>query len=305
MKNKKKIIALIFGSSSLFFFLFFFIILVAVLMILDFFGTTLTKEKVQSNSDYRVAYKESLNKYVQDGYVPLQRILYFYLEDNSLTFDTLYKLNQNDLGKTTREIEDVCLDERVKNMVACSKSNIEENKDYLVVTSQHFNFPLDRTYNITSFYNEERIIYGEKNVHNGWDFSVPERTPVYSICDGTVTQVNYTQNLNVPYERSGNKVGNYITIKCDRDYAETYYVTFHHLYPNSSKVKVGDNVSHFTEIASVGTTGHSTGNHLHYSLFDSNMKLLDGMQFIDLNMKKPIDLRNKDWGKINPILPQN
>ena len=32
------------------------------------------------------------------------------------------------------------------------------------------------------------------------------------------------------------------------------------------KVKVGDKVTHWQEIASVGTTGYSTGNHLHYEL---------------------------------------
>lgn len=33
---------------------------------------------------------------------------------------------------------------------------------------------------------------------------------------------------------------------------------------------MGDKVTHWTEVASVGTTGHSTGNHLHYQVENSN-----------------------------------
>ena len=84
-------------------------------------------------------------------------------------------------------------------------------------------------------------------------------------------------------KKDENKTGNIIVLKCDQDYAETYYVTYAHLYPNSAKVKVGDSVSHWTEIASVGTTGHSTGNHLHYQVADANWNLIDGMQLIDFN----------------------
>ena len=57
-----------------------------------------------------------------------------------------------------------------------------------------------------------------------------------------------------------------------------------HLYPDSAKVKVGDKVNHWTEIAEVGTTGYSTGNHLHYQVNDENKKAIDGMQFIDFSL---------------------
>lgn len=304
MKKKKKNIFLkIIGGSSILSIAFAMVILICVLMIFDFFGTKLTKEKVQNNAEFADAYTSAVNKYLMDGYVPLQRLLYFHLEDTSLTLDALYTMNQNKEQKTAREILSVCEDQRVKNMVACTESNINENKDYLEVSTGHFNLPLDKKFTITSFFNEQRIIYGETNVHSGWDLSAPANTPVYSVCSGTVDKVTFTQNENIPYDQSGNKVGNLITIKCDEDYDETYYVVFAHLYPNSAKVKVGDKVNHWTEIASVGTTGHSTGNHLHYQVENANREKIDGMQFIDFTLKSPN--YHLELEKPNNILNEN
>lgn len=285
-KKKKNILLKIIGGSSILTVAFAMIILICVLMIFDFFGTNLTKEKVQSNIEYADAYRSALNKYLKNGYVPLQRILYFYLEDNSLTIDTLYTMNQNTETKTAKNVSIVCQDQRLKNNGACIESNLKENEDYLVVSTGHFNFPLDSNYSVTSFFNEERLIYEEKNIHNGWDFATSAQTPVYSVCSGTIQKVNYTQNENIPFDQSNNKIGNTITIKCDEDYAENYYVVFAHLYPNSAKVKVGDKVNHWTQVASVGTTGHSTGNHLHYQVHNEKGELIDGMQLVDLTLSR-------------------
>lgn len=290
--KKKNIILKIIGGSTILSVAFAMVILICVLMIFDFFGTKLTKEKVQHNEEYADAYKTALNTYLKDGYVPLQRLLYFYLEDSTLTLDILYTMNQNKEAKTAREIESVCEDQRVKNMTACTNVNIEENKDYLVVSTGHFNFPLKSEFTVTSFFNEQRTVYGESNTHNGWDLAVPAQTPVYSVCDGVVETVNFTQDSNLPYDQSGNSVGNTITLKCDSDYEETYYVIFAHLYPNSAKVKEGDAVSHWTQIASAGTTGYSTGNHLHYQVENENRELVDGMQLIDFTLSSSSDFND-------------
>ena len=124
----KKIIWSIIGGSSILTIAVAMAILIAVLMIFDFFGTKLTKEKVQHNAEFADAYIQAVNKHLLDGYVPLQRLLYFHLEDTSLTLDALYTMNQNKEQKTAREIDVVCEDQRVKNMTACTNTNIAENK---------------------------------------------------------------------------------------------------------------------------------------------------------------------------------
>ena len=283
-KKKSKIIAIIGGSTTIMIAVAM-VILIAVLMIFDFFGSNLTKEKIENNLEYGDAYLNAVNENIKDGYVPLQRILYFYLEDESLTIDTLYKLNLNKEDRKLEKIEVVCEDERVKNLSACTEESIEENREYLEVTTTRFNFPLDtNSYTVSSFFNQQREVYGEFDTHQGFDFATQAGTPVYSVCNGTVSRVTFTQNENVPYNVSGNKSGNIITIACDEDYENTYYVMYAHLYPNSAKVKVGDQVNHWTEIAAVGTTGYSTGNHLHYQVNDEEKNAIDGMKFIDFSL---------------------
>ena len=303
-KKKKSLILKIIGGSTILTIACAMVILICVLMIFDFFGTKLTKEKVQHNEEYSDAYTNALNKYLKDGYVPLQRLLYFHLEDTTLTLEALYEMNLNKETKTAKEIEVVCEDQRVKNMTACTEASIKENEDYLIVSTGRFNFPLKANFTVTSFFNQERTVYGKSNKHNGWDLAVPAQTPVYSVCSGTVEKVNFTQNTNIPYDQSGNSVGNTIRIKCDEDYDETYYVIFAHLYPNSAKVKAGDKVNHWTQVASVGTTGYSTGNHLHYQVENVNRELVDGMLLVDFTLSNTSgldDFQNPNAGINRPF----
>lgn len=286
MKKNKNILLKVIGSSTILTTILILVILICVLIIFDFFGGNITELQSHENAEYADEYNNILNKKLKDGYVPLQRLLYFYLEDSRLTLDSLYEMNQDKENKTSKTISKVCTDIRVKDMEACTETKIKDNEQYLVVSTGRFNFPLDTSYTITSFFNQQRIVYEEKNTHGGWDFAVPAQTPVYSVCSGTVTKVNFTQDENIPYDKSGNNIGNTIVIKCDEDYEETYYVMFAHLYPKSAKVSVGDKVNHWTEIGSVGTTGYSTGNHLHFQIENENGKKFDGMQFIDFTLKR-------------------
>ena len=84
---KKKIIKMILGSSTGIIVVGI-IILVPVLMVLDFFGANITDNYVENNIDYADKYKEAVNMALKNnkGYVPLTRILYFYLEDEEQSF---------------------------------------------------------------------------------------------------------------------------------------------------------------------------------------------------------------------------
>jgi len=285
-KKKGNTILKIIFSSSILTASFFVVIAICVMMILNFFGAKITLSTIDNNYEYSDEYQKVLNTNLKNGYVPLARILYFYLEDDTLTFDEIYKYNINTKTKILKSIESVCKEERLKNLVACTESNIKDNKEFLEISNQYFNFPLADDYTITSYYNQERIIFEESDRHNGWDFAVDAETPIYSVCKGRVEKIVHTQEENVSYDVSGNSIGNTITLKCDEDYGETFYVLFAHIYPNSFKVKVGDKVNHYTEIAKVGTTGYSTGNHLHYQVYDSEWNVIDGMQLVDLSLIK-------------------
>lgn len=258
-----------------------FIILIPVLMVLDFFGADITDGYIENNDEYADMYKEVVRKNLLNGngYVSLDRILYFYLENDKLTFDQIYNDNLDSDLKQVKPISEVCEMDRYKIYSVCSESEIEESDQINEIQNKPFNSPLYfNNLSVTSFFMEERIIYGESNIHSAWDFGASAETPVYSVCDGEVINVSFPYKTNSIDKNGG--AGNSIKIKCSIDDEIEYTVLYGHLFPNSSKVKVGDKVSHWQVIAGVGTTGYSTGNHLHYQVSKDN-KVIDGLSLID------------------------
>lgn len=289
---KRNIFIKILLSSGAMGVVFFVLLAICVLMLFNFFfdmPITLEAEAtnfptVRENAQYAERYRQVLTKKLNNGYIPLIRILYFYLEDNTLSFDEIYDLNIDKKTKRMKDIHEVCMDSRVSSMNACSESSISDNASNLALIDTRFNFPLKaKGYTVTSFFPEQRNVMGKSDVHNGFDFAIGAKTPVYSVCNGTVEKVVRGQNNNIPYTKSGNGIGNSVTIKCTGDYVQDFYVIYMHLYPNSIKVNKGDVVNHWTQVASVGTTGYSTGNHLHYQVKDSDRNDIDGMLLVDMN----------------------
>ena len=78
-----------------------------------------------------------------------------------------------------------------------------------------------------------------------------------------------------------NNSGNQIVLKCNVE-DKIYQVTYAHLFPNSSTVKENDTVKKGQILGGTGTTGYSTGNHLHYQVSSDN-KNVDGMSLIDFS----------------------
>ena len=99
--------------------------------------------------------------------------------------------------------------------------------------------------------------YSGGGYHGGTDFPVALNSPVYSTCDGEVVAVT---SLTTSY-------GKHIKIKAVVN-GETVYMRYCHL--NSFAVKVGDKVSSGQLIGYSGSTGNSTGPHLHYEVRNAN-----------------------------------
>ena len=271
------------------------VILIPILMLLDFFGANITDGYVENNGQYADMYKEVLRKNITagNGYVSLDRILYFYLENDNLTFDQIYTDNLDADLKQVKPISEVCEMNRYKIYSVCNSDEIKESDQINEIQNKPFTSPLDfNNLSVTSFFMEERIVYGTANTHFAWDFGASEKTPVYSVCDGEVIDVSFKYSTNTIDTNGG--AGNYIKIKCLVDDLE-YNVLYGHLYPDSSKVKVADKVSSWEEIAGVGTTGYSTGNHLHYQA-SLNGKVVDGLSLVDFN-------KENETSKISPSLP--
>lgn len=117
-------------------------------------------------------------------------------------------------------------------------------------------FPLKFT-KISSKFDPHRIhpIYKSRRPHLGTDFAAPRGTPVHVTADGIVIESGYNS-----YN------GNYVFIEHEDNTATRY------LHLQKRKVKEGDMVDRSEVIGTVGSTGLTTGPHLHYEF------LVDGIQ---------------------------
>jgi murein DD-endopeptidase MepM/ murein hydrolase activator NlpD len=257
-------------------------------MIYSFFGGEISDTGyVEGNMEYAEEYKEILNDNTTknlNGYVPLSRLIYFYIEDDSLSLKSIYENNLDYELKTIKTISEVCL-ESYNSFFVCKDSEISDSNQGDEYPYKPFNAPIKfQDVTITSFFGEERIVFDKYDIHYAWDFAVNAETPVYSVGEGIVKTVRFNQSKNETDQNKG--AGNYIEIEYDIDGIE-YEVLYGHLYPNSSRVKEGDVVKSWQEIAGVGTTGYATGNHLHFEV-SVNGTQIDGMSLIDFNLNEDV-----------------
>ena len=88
-----------------------------------------------------------------------------------------------------------------------------------------------------------------KKFHNGVDFAAPKGVAIYAAYDGVVAAATYSSTM-----------GNYVMI----NHGGGLYT----IYMHASKLHVSKDeiVVRGEKIAEVGSTGRSTGNHLHFTV---------------------------------------
>jgi murein DD-endopeptidase MepM/ murein hydrolase activator NlpD len=101
-------------------------------------------------------------------------------------------------------------------------------------------------------------ILGYKKMHRGTDFAAPMGTPVMASGNGTVIRARWCGGG-----------GNCIKIKHNSVYSTVYA----HLSKFASKIKEGRKVKQGQVIGYVGSTGMSTGPHLHYEVIKNGKKI--------------------------------
>lgn len=104
----------------------------------------------------------------------------------------------------------------------------------------------------SSFGKRRHPISGYTRLHKGTDFAAPTGTPVYAAGHGTVARAS----------RYGG-YGNYVKIK----HANGYQTAYAHLSRYGRGMKAGKRVRQGDIIGYVGSTGASTGPHLHYEVY--------------------------------------
>ncbi len=116
----------------------------------------------------------------------------------------------------------------------------------------------------------------DNSFHYGTDIAAPRNTPVYAVMDGVVVYADGEQTVEgsaVGLWGAGNSViirKEIIDAKGNQSYI---YVMVAHLNTNTVTVHVGDQVYGGTQIGGIGSTGTSTGDHLHFQVWMSKQKV--------------------------------
>ena len=172
----------------------------------------------------------------------------------------LYNFNDEQkaqLQELTSEEYDSLWDDLISN----SGEIIQGDSDF--VGTDMFSWPLSSNGTITSrFGTRVDPISGVVKTHGGTDIAAPEGTPILAAADGTVVAASYNDG----------GYGFYIKIKHD----DTYSTLYGHC--SVLHVTAGQTVKQGQLIAEVGSTGYSTGSHLHFEVIQNGVRV-DALKF--------------------------
>ena len=167
--------------------------------------------------------------------------------DKELDLSIIEKYTQNEEEIKTTELEIAKLEaqSKIEEQIAKQKEKEEQEAMPEISGIKLATKPIVGT--ITSRYGERSSI--RSSTHTGLDIAATTGTPIQVVADGTVTSASYNGSYgNLVKVDHGNGI-------------ETWYAHTSKMY-----VTVGQTVTAGEVIATVGSTGNSTGPHLHFEI---------------------------------------
>ena len=210
-------------------------------------------------------------------------------------FEALFTRRKNDQGKTVRidDPEYLVLSSRGTPLIYYLYSN-DEFSEYFDengkgMTKSLMKTPINGARLSSNYGMRKHPILGYDKMHKGVDFAAPTGTPIFAAGNGVVEFAG----------RNGG-YGNYIRIRHD----STYKTAYAHLNGFKKGVYGGVRVKQGDIIGFVGSTGRSTGPHLHYEIIvngkkvnPATMKLPSGRKLNDQQLeefKEIVVLKNQE-----------
>lgn len=182
------------------------------------------------------------------------------IDASIVTIKALYADNEDLLGdiEADKAAVEEGLDQLIiDSMTANGYESVEEEEEEEVVTWTH---PCPSYTYISTYFNITDAWHS--TIHRGVDFAAPAGTAISAARAGTVIIAAYSSSY-----------GNYVMI----DHGDGYFTLYAHA--SALYVSQGDTVSQGELIATVGSTGNSSGNHLHFEIrYGSNY--LDPMNYL-------------------------
>ncbi|GIR65548.1 MAG: hypothetical protein CM15mP70_06550 [Pelagibacteraceae bacterium] len=210
-------------------------------------------------------------------------------------FEALFTRRKNDQGKTVQidDPEYLVLSSRGTPLIYYLYSN-DEFSEYFDengkgMTKSLMKTPINGARLSSNYGMRKHPILGYNKMHKGVDFAAPTGTPIFAAGNGVVE-----------FAGKNGSYGNYIRIRHD----STYKTAYAHLNGFKKGVYGGVRVKQGDVIGFVGSTGRSTGPHLHYEIIvngkqvnPSTLKLPSGRKLNDQQLeelKKLVVLKNQE-----------
>ncbi len=180
-------------------------------------------------------------------------------------------INEIDSQQTTLENKNESIEEQIEEYEKIIESMASASGNTSVVyDGGDFLWPTPGFYRLSASYMSNDSVHNGR--HNGIDIIGTYRgaiagAAIVAISDGVVTRANNTCTHNYSKNGScgcGGGYGNYATINHGTNNGKTYVATYGHM--SYTTVSVGQSVKKGDVIGYVGTTGWSTGYHLHFGL---------------------------------------
>ena len=133
----------------------------------------------------------------------------------------------------------------------------------------------------SSFGMRKHPILGYNKMHRGTDFAAPEGTPIMASGDGVITKAGWCGGG-----------GNCVKIKHNK----TYQTVYAHMKNFSNLAIPGNRIKQGQIIGYVGSTGMSTGPHLHYEVIENGKKI--NSQLLKLPPGKSLEGVNRKYFEI-------
>lgn len=155
-----------------------------------------------------------------------------------------------------------------KRSAALENLNQSAEEQAAIVAANAWVLPVDN-YRLTNRFGDARSYYSS-GYHTGLDFAAPSGTPIRAVAGGTVTEAG-----------SAGAYGNQTVITLE-DGTEMWYA-----HQSSISVSVGDVVAAGDQIGYVGSTGNSTGPHLHLEVRPGAGDPVDPFRALQVNGVTP------------------
>lgn len=140
-------------------------------------------------------------------------------------------------------------------LLCCNSSS----GNYSIVVANYLSLPLESSasFNISSEFGNRIDPFGgdEEKFHTGVDLATSEGTNVVASGDGYIIETGFQEN----------GLGNYVYIEHNFS-GLIFYTVYGHMQDGSIVVSEGQKIKKGDKIGCVGSTGASTGNHLHFTI---------------------------------------